>query len=410
MILESWGRYIKHSGQIQSIHSQADAVEQITKLTGDGIPRGLGRSYGDSALSDTLLDMNALDHLIAFDASTGILTAYAGASLADLLQVFVPKGWFLPVTPGTEFVTLGGAIASDVHGKNHHLSGSFSDHLISIKVATVSEGIIECSHQHNSDLFKATCGGMGLTGLIVEATLQLTPITSALINEKIYKIPHLKALLEHFDQHQQSTYSVAWIDCLAKGDQLGRSLLMLGEHAEQGPLTAGRPGRLSLPVELPISPLTSLTTRAFNQLYYCRIRKPVTERRVHYQPFFYPLDGIQHWNRLYGRQGFLQYQCVIPFDVGYQGVHSLLSDIAASQEASFLAVLKVMGEQNANYLSFPMKGFTLAMDFKYRPNIPALLERLDAKVLEMAADSILLKMLTCPNQRLNAAIHNGKPS
>lgn len=391
MILKSWGRYLKHPGQIQHIQTPADALQHMAKQKGDWIPRGLGRSYGDSALSDTLLDMNALDYLIAFDTNTGVLTAQAGATLADLLQVFVPKGWFLPVTPGTQFVTLGGAIASDVHGKNHHLAGSFSEHLITMKVATVTEGIIECSSQQNSELFKATCGGMGLTGLIVEATIQLIPINSAQIDETIYKVPNLKTLLEHFEEHQQSTYSVAWIDCLAKGKQLGRSLLMLGEHVPSGPLTAAQPGHLSLPIELPISPLTSLTTRAFNQLYYGRMRAPITKRQVQYQPFFYPLDGIQHWNRLYGRQGFLQYQCVIPFEVGYQGVHSLLADIAASQEASFLAVLKVMGDQNANYLSFPMKGFTLAMDFKYRPNIPTLLERLDQKVLEMGGRLYLTK-------------------
>ncbi len=390
MMIHSWGRYPICESKILNPDNDISVTDFAQNTTSDWIPRGLGRSYGDSALSGQVLTSKNLDYIIEFDPMTGILTSDAGVTLASLLKVFVPKGWFLPVTPGTQFVSLGGAVASDVHGKNHHGEGSFCDHVLSLKIATPT-GMVTCSPTENEPLFRATCGGMGLTGFITQVTLKLNQIKSAYIQEVTHKANNLQEVMSLFEEHKDATYSVAWIDCMATGNELGRSLLMLGEHAQSGGLDAGQPGHLSLPFELPISPLNSFSTRLFNQLYYHRIRSSVQNKTVHYQPFFYPLDGIQNWNRMYGKKGFVQYQCVIPYAAGYQGMKALMDEISASKEASFLAVLKAMGPSNDNYLSFPMEGFTLALDFKYKPNVLALLDRLDDIVLDLGGRLYLTK-------------------
>ena len=297
-------------------------------------------------------------------------------SLDEILINFVPKGWFLSVTPGTKFVTVGGAIASDVHGKNHHLEGSFSDHVTSITLIT-NEQEITCSREDNPDLFHATCGGMGLTGIITEATFKLKPITSAYINQKVVKAKNLETALALFEQYKDVTYSVAWIDCLSTGDNLGRSLLMLGEHADKGELTTHKDGLLNMPCDMPSFLLNKYTIQAFNSAYYNKQLKEEVNNTVHYDPFFYPLDGINNWNRMYGGNGFTQYQFVIPKVAGKEGLTEILAAIAESKQGSFLAVLKVFGEGNKNHLSFPMEGYTLALDFKLNDKLFALLDRLD---------------------------------
>lgn len=372
MKLTCWGKHPVIDAKVFSPLKGADLVNRSVQ----GIGRGLGRSYGDSALSANIVSTERLNHFISFNESTGKLRCQAGVSLAEILTTFVPKGWFLAVTPGTKFVTVGGAIASDVHGKNHHVEGSFSDHVTSLTVITNGQEIT-CSRENSSDLFHATCGGMGLTGIITEATFNLKPIESAYINQKIIKAPNLDAILDLFEQYQDITYSVAWIDCLSTGKKLGRSLMVLGEHTDKGELKIHKDGLLNIPVDMPSLLLNRYTVQAFNSIYYNKQLKKEISRTIHYDSFFYPLDCIKNWNRIYGSNGFTQYQFVIPKEVGKEGLSEILEAIAESKQGSFLAVLKMFGKNNENYLSFPMEGYTLALDFKLNENLFILLNRLD---------------------------------
>ena len=279
MELSGWGKYPVIDSEVIQPLSMQDVLQSISGTPQKSlIARGLGRSYGDSSLAAQVISTAYLDHLLKFDDTTGVLTCSAGVSLADILAVFVPKGWFLSVTPGTKFVTVGGAIASDVHGKNHHLEGSFTEHVSALKIATVSHGIIECSRELHPELFRATCGGMGLTGIIVQASIQLRPIKSAYINQATIRASNLEEALELFEAHQNTTYSVAWIDCLSTGKALGRSLLMLGEHADSGGLTTGKASKLAIPVNMPGILLNRYSIQAFNFLYYHRVSKQRPER------------------------------------------------------------------------------------------------------------------------------------
>ncbi len=381
MRLHGWGRYPQVEAQ-QLAPLTVSASRALIGEHGSLLGRGMGRSYGDSALHDCVLNTRHLQHLLAFDASHGSLRCQAGATLDQLLDFLVPRGWFLPVTPGTRFVTVGGAVASDVHGKNHHLHGCFSEYVDELLLGLADGSLLTCSRSEHAELFHATCGGMGLTGLIVEVALRLTPIRSAYVNQTTFKTANLEDALQGFESQRQRTYSVAWIDCLARGAELGRSVLMVGEHALDGPLQLPRQRRLAVPLDMPAALLNHASMQAFNSLYYRRARQTETERRVDYRRFFYPLDGIGQWNRLYGKRGFLQYQFVIPKAAGLPGMHAILRRIADSRRGSFLAVLKVFGEQNRNPLSFPLAGYSLALDFKYDSGLLALLDELDARVLE----------------------------
>lgn len=370
--ITSWGKYPVINANI----NVPSTSKKLKSAMPSGIARGLGRSYGDSALSENIVVSEQLNHFISFDEESGILHCEAGVSLNDILTTFVPRGWFLFVTPGTKFITIGGAIASDVHGKNHHIEGSFSDHLTSLTLITNGKEIT-CSREDNPDLFRATCGGMGLTGLITEATFKLKPIISAYINQKVVKAKNLDTALELFDQYKEAAYSVAWIDCLSTGDNLGRSLLILGDHANNGELTKHKEGILNMPCDMPSFLLNQYTIQAFNSVYYNKQRKEEVNSIVHYDSFFYPLDGINNWNRMYGKNGFTQYQFVIPKEAGKEGLAEILEAIAESKQGSFLAVLKVLGKGNKNLLSFPMEGYTLALDFKLKDKLFSLLDRLD---------------------------------
>lgn len=381
MRLHGWGRYPQVEAQ-QLAPLTVSASRALIGAHGSLLGRGMGRSYGDSALHDCVLNTRHLQHLLAFDASHGSLRCQAGATLDQLLDFLVPRGWFLPVTPGTRFVTVGGAVASDVHGKNHHLHGCFSEYVDELLLGLADGSLLTCSRSEHAELFHATCGGMGLTGLIVEVALRLTPIRSAYVNQTTFKTANLEDALQGFESQRQRTYSVAWIDCLARGAELGRSVLMVGEHALDGPLQLPRQRRLAVPLDMPAALLNHASMQAFNSLYYRRARQAEIERRVDYRRFFYPLDGIGQWNRLYGKRGFLQYQFVIPKAAGLQGMQAILRRIADSRRGSFLAVLKVFGEQNRNPLSFPLAGYSLALDFKYDSGLLALLDELDARVLE----------------------------
>lgn len=385
MELHGWGRYPKLDVVVALPLSTSQCISLIED-TKTIIARGLGRSYGDSSLASYVLDTRYLNHFIAFDETTGLLRCASGVSLDDILNNFVPRGWFLPVTPGTCFVTVGGAIASDVHGKNHHIDGTFTDHVTEIELLLGDGEQVFISQTNKPELFQATCGGMGLTGIILSATLRLKPIKSSNIIETTIKAQDLDAVLTAFNEHETATYSVAWIDCLARGKNLGRSVLMLGEHAEDGSLSLQKRKSLSIPFDMPSSLLSHATVRIFNPLYYATKRSHT--RKIRFEQFFYPLDKLNNWNRLYGKSGFIQYQFVLP---GVAGLREVLECIAASGSGSFLAVLKVCGKANQNYLSFPMEGYSLALDFNATPAVLQLLNELDKLVLKHGGRLYLAK-------------------
>jgi FAD/FMN-containing dehydrogenase len=406
MRISGWGKY----PVIEALSCRPRSEGQLRDcLAGgfSGIARGMGRSYGDSSLAPRVIDGLGLDHILGFDEQSGLLHCQAGVTLAELLSVFVPRGWFLPVTPGTKFVSLGGAIASDVHGKNHHIDGSFCDHVRELQLMLADGSVVNCSREEHPELFRATCGGMGLTGVILAASLRLKPVHSAYIQETTYKAPNLQSILELFEEYADSTYSVAWIDCSSRGRRLGRSLLMLGEHStEDEGRSAHGDGHLSLPVDLPDATLNRYTIRAFNQIYYHRILRRRRERRIHYQPYFYPLDSINHWNRLYGKRGFTQYQFVIPTEAGREGLQTILRHIVDSRRGSFLSVLKAFGPENDNYLSFPKQGYTLALDFKLDSGLFDFLKELDSIVLDHGGRLYLTKDVRMDEAMFKASYPN----
>lgn len=390
MKLTSWGKYPNVEAVLFFAKTFAD-MKHCLHASDNIIPRGLGRSYGDSALAQNVLCTTSLDHFMAFDETQGILTCEAGVSFSTILELIVPKGWFLPVTPGTKFITVGGAIASDVHGKNHHLDGCFSQHLMSFQLMLADGSIVECSRTLRPELFHATCGGMGLTGIILSATFSLKKIESAYIYETILRAENLQEAFELFEKHHASSYSVAWIDCLSTGKSLGRSLVMLGEHTKEGGLFINRNKKLTIPCNMPTWLLNQHSIAAFNAVYFHKQQLKQFSHAVHYDKFFYPLDGLNHWNRLYGKNGFTQYQFVLPKAAGLMGMTEVLKKITASRRGSFLSVLKECGPQNKNYLSFPVEGYSLALDFKIEPGLFELLEDLDNIVLSYGGRVYLTK-------------------
>ncbi|MCH2239377.1 MAG: FAD-binding oxidoreductase [Blastomonas sp.] len=403
--LSGWGRYpVRDCAVWQPV--TAEALHATLPPLGRSIARGNGRSYGDASLNpEATIDMRRLDRLIAFDDASGELACEAGVLLSDIIDAFVPRGWFVPVTPGTRMVTIGGMIASDVHGKNHHGAGSFCDHLRWLDLDLGNGRVLRCSHQENAGLFAATCGGMGLTGMIVRAAFRLIRIETAWMRQRTMRARDLAEAMAVFEQSHDWTYSVAWIDCLARGRDLGRSAILLAEHATADALDAKRrakplarpPRQLrAVPVDLPGFALSSFNVRAFNQLYYA-LQRP-GEALVALDPYFYPLDALADWNRIYGRRGFVQYQCVLPLAESERGLRALLEAIAAAGSGSFLAVLKRMGPASFGLLSFPMPGYTLALDFPATPANLALLDRLDAIVADHGGRIYLTKdaRLTAP--------------
>ena len=387
--ISGWGNYPRQESKCMK-PSTAALLRAAVNREGSLIARGMGRSYGDSANAHKVLTTSYCNHFIDFDEHTGKLTAEAGITLREILTVIVPKGWFLPVTPGTSYVTLGGALASDVHGKNHHSSGTFGQHVKSISMVLGTGEVVTASEDENPDLFHATCGGMGLTGVILSATIQLITIRSSLINQKTIKADCIETACEAFEENINATYSVAWIDCLAKGKSLGRSVLMLGEHAEEGGLEVDIKDPVSVPFNTPSALLNSITMKTFNGAYWHKAKHNRTQI-VPLMPYFYPLDAIGNWNKLYGKSGFLQFQCVIPKENGIANMRKLLTEITESGEGSFLAVLKQFGKVNDNLLSFPTEGYTLALDFKLNESTMQTVSRLEAMTLDMGGRLYLTK-------------------
>ena len=390
MKIHGWGRYPIIEANILTPQSQSECAHLI-KDGGSLIARGLGRSYGDSAISSSVIESSHLNHYTEFDDVNGVITCEAGVLLREILQLAVHRGWFLGVTPGSSFVTVGGAIASDVHGKNHHINGTFSEYVESFELMLGTGEIVIVSRTNLPDLFRATCGGMGLTGVILAATIKLKPIKSNSIIQTTIKTKCLEEVCDQFENNLSSTYSVAWIDCLANGKQLGRSLLMLGEHAQEGALEIVNSKVINLPFMMPKELLNNYSIKAFNSLYYHKVRSDKKISTISLQSYFYPLDSIGNWNRLYGKAGFVQYQFALPKAAGVNGLRKILNTIANSQEGSFLAVLKTFGESNQNYLSFPIEGYTLALDFKVSEKTIQLIKKLDLMVADLGGRLYLTK-------------------
>lgn len=413
MKLAGWGRYPVLEARAHRPRS-VEALQKLVVSEPSLIARGNGRAYGDSAINTTAtIETRHINRMISFDPASGQLIAEAGVLLGDIIAAFLSRGWFPMVTPGTKFVTLGGSIAADVHGKNHHRDGSFRTCVDWIDVMGPDGEIRRVSPMNDANLFDHTLGGMGLTGIILRAAIRLLPVETAWIRQTTIAAPNLKAAMDAFEAAQGATYSVAWIDCLGTGGNLGRSLVMLGEHAVRAdllPWQAHAPfqikskRKLSVPMDFPAFTLNSLTVRAFNALYYWAGARKTGTQLVDWDSYFYPLDAILGWNRIYGRKGFAQFQCALPLARSETGLTALLSEVAETGSGSFLAVLKRFGKQDSAF-SFPMEGYTLALDFPVTPKALALLERLDQITIAHGGRFYLAK----DSRMTSATLHASDP-
>lgn len=365
----SWGRFPYQEQTGTDIHWMSDGLP----LDGEFLPQGNGRSYGDSCMNQggMVLSTRFLRRFMNFDPETGIIRCESGTLLADILAVVEPQGWFLPVTPGTKFASVGGAIANDVHGKNHHVAGTFGCHINRFELLRSDGDRLICSSTQNSDWFRATIGGLGLTGLITWVEMQLKKVGSSAINTESIRYSTLSDFFQLSEESEHDfEYTVAWLDCLASGAQLGRGHFIRGNH---GRVTQPKPQPPSRQFRVPFAPPLSLvnnfSVRGFNSLYYHSHLQQRQWSTQHYEPFFYPLDGIQDWNLMYGPKGFLQFQCVVPPQSSHDAIKEMLERIAAAGSGSFLVVLKMFGNvPSPGMLSFPRPGATLALDFPYQGN------------------------------------------
>lgn len=386
---QSWGRYPKVDNSKQDIYHVYSDSFSFPALEDDRSTSFLayaqGRSYGDVCLNKDgiLLDTQHLDHFINYDKEKGILRCEAGVTFETILQLIIPHNWFLPVTPGTKYISVGGAISNDVHGKNHHKEGTFGRHVIKFELLRSNGERLICSPTENIELFNATIGGLGLTGLIIWVEFSLKKINGSQIDQETIRFNSLDEFYKISDESNTDwEYTVAWIDCLATGDELGRGLFMRGNHSSTDAKHKFKTSKLSIPFNAPGFLLNKYTVTAFNNLYF---KKPIKQfSTVDYDPFFYPLDSIANWNRLYGRKGFMQYQCVIPMEHREKAMTEMLSIISASGQASFLSVLKEFSDiKSPGLLSFPQPGITLALDFSNRgKKTLELLNKLDAITLK----------------------------
>lgn len=366
----SWGRYPRHAANVVAVQDQQKCKTALTGQKRGTLAVGLGRSYGDSCLlkDGTLLQTTAMNRPITFDPATGLLTAEAGISLAQILDFAVPKGFFLPVTPGTKFVTLGGAIANDIHGKNHGVAGCFGNHVTEFELSRSNGEVLRCSPTSNHEMFSATVGGLGLTGIITRATLRLIPIVSRAIEFESTKFHGIDEFISLAEKAKDVEYTVSWIDTTSTGKNFLRGLFYQGTHSKvPGELKISKKSKLVFPFDAPEFALTHRTVGAFNAVYFHKQLKPYIKTTVDYEPFFYPLDAVSEWNRLYGKRGLLQFQCVLPWDSAREGITEIMNEITRSRLSSFLAVLKAFGDvPSPGFMSFPRPGITLAMDFPIR--------------------------------------------
>jgi FAD/FMN-containing dehydrogenase len=383
---QSWGRYPRaNHTRIVPVLWRSDPPN-LSEIPEKMLPFAYGRSYGDSCLNagGALLDVSGLRRFIAFDENRGVLRCEAGVTLAEVLALVVPRGWFVPVLPGTKWVSVGGAIANDIHGKNHHRAGTFGAHVTCFELMRSTGERILCTPERNAELFRATIAGLGLTGLILWAEFQLKRIPGPAIAMERIRFGGLRGFVNLSTSDQEYEYTVAWVDCLARGRALGRGLFLRGDHvAGSDAVAPDNSPRMSVPLDLPSALISRGTTAVFNAVYYRAQLRTRQKRTTRYEPFFFPLDGIGAWNRLYGGNGFLQYQCVVSDD-SESAIAELLGQVAGSRETASLAVLKRFGPiASPGLLSFPRPGITLAMDFAMRGSSTLdLLERLDRVVLQ----------------------------
>ncbi len=384
--IANWGLYpsIKATEYIPNTKEDfKKAIHSSSKI----ITRGNGRCYGDAALQNDIISTKKWNKFIEFDRKRGFIEVEAGVLLSDIIEVAVPSGYFITVTPGTKFITVGGAIASDVHGKNHHVDGCFSEHVVYFDLMLASGEVVRCSRDVNSDLFWATIGGMGLTGVILSARFLLTKIETAYIRNEAIQANNLDEIFKLFEESESWTYTVAWLDCLQKGENLGKSIMLRGEHAtlaelpkkiKKNPLKIKPKLKLNIPFFFPNFLLNPWSIKIFNWLYFNKQLKKHVKNYVDYDQFFYPLDAVYNWNKIYGKNGFIQYQFVIPKENGLEGMRQILTEIASSGNGSFLVVLKLFGANNPKaYNSFPKPGYTLALDFKVNKGLKELIAKLD---------------------------------
>lgn len=398
MKLSGWGNYPVIESETHNPRDISDVLALVQ--SGKSIARGNGRSYGESAIGfKNTVQMKHFNRLLAFNSDSGQLVAEAGVLLADIVNTFLPRGWFLAVTPGTKFVTLGGMIAADVHGKNHHKSGSFGKFLDWIDIVTGEGKILRCSSTKNAELFAWTIGGMGLTGIILRAAIRLVPVQSAWIKQHTLVGNNIDHTIELFEGSLDTTYSVAWIDCLQTGKKLGRSLVILGEHAtpdllseqhKKAPFYVVQKRKLRIPFYFPRWVLNNFSMRIINEIYYFYGRISKKNRLVDWDSFFYPLDSILGWNKIYGKTGFAQFQCVIPLACASDGLNELILTIANAKVGSCLAVLKRLGKQESKF-SFPMEGYTLSIDFPVNQKSLVLMDSLDRITLKYGGRFYLAK-------------------
>lgn len=362
--VSSWGGLSKHEHVLLTLNDSTDWLPIAGSSAGSFLPYGNGRSYGDVCLNpgNQLITTRSNERFISFNPDKGLLTCDAGMLLHDVQRTMVPQGWMLPVIPGTQLITVGGAIANDVHGKNHHVMGTFGDHVENIQLLRSDGQLIVCGPEKQAEWFKATVGGIGLTGIITQASLRLRPINGPWLEAENVAFQQLTDFFQIADESEADwEHTVSWIDCL---NSKGRGVVMRANHvAEQKELVAKKVG-FTVPWVPPISLINKISLRPFNWFYYKLQAEKRSKALVHYEPFFHPLDNVQRWNRIYGPKGFYQYQSVVPHEHGKESILAMLKIIAKAGEGSFLAVLKTFGKrQSVGMLSFPMPGVTLALDF-----------------------------------------------
>jgi FAD/FMN-containing dehydrogenase len=400
--VSSWGRLDWQEHDLRML-SGASALAAQLRTDRPGLPRGLGRSYGDVCLNPggVLWQSTALDHFVDFNAHTGRLVCEAGVRLRDIQRMAIPRGWILPVTPGTQMVTVGGAIANDVHGKNHHLLGSFGDHVRRLTLVRTDGSVIECGPDLAPEWFAATIGGLGLTGIIARAELQLRPVAGPWLDTETIPYANLDEFFVLADASEAEwEYTVSWIDCLSGN---GRGLFMRANAAPTNDRPEPKARARSMPFTPPVSLVNSLSLHLFNSAYF-QAHKRDGRAQAHYESFFYPLDNLLEWNRMYGPKGFYQYQSVVPRAVGKDAVQAMLREIARSGDGSFLAVLKTFGDRAApGMLSFAQPGVTLALDFpNHGPRTHRLFERLDSIVSEAGGRIYMAKDARMPRALFEA--------
>ncbi len=398
--VSNWGNFPIVEKEMKSEDS-LQKIKDFVRNNNEIIARGNGRCYGDASLSENIFSTKRLNKLISFDRLNGIFECESGVLLSEILDVIVPQGYFLYVTPGTKFISVGGAIASNIHGKNHHAEGCFSEYVQEFSLLNEKSEVLICSRTENSEKFWATIGGMGLTGIILSAKFKLKNIETAYIRQESIKAENLDEIFKLFEESETWTYNVAWIDCLQKGKNLGRSIMMRGEHAfqhqipdkiKENPLRLKQKPKPTIPFYFPDFVLNNFTVKLFNLLYFNKQRQKQVNDFVDYETFFYPLDIINDWNKIYGKSGFIQYQMVIPKEKGKEGMKKILETISTSGNGSFLAVLKLFGKNNPEaYNSFPFEGYTLALDFKVNKKLNNLVEKLDQIVEEYGGRIYLTK-------------------